>query len=135
MFFAAQGVVNGSMSIGDLVLVNAFMLQLFIPLGFLGIVYRQIKYALADMDLVFKLLEREPEIEDAPGAPALVLRAARCASSTSISTISRSGRSCATSISPSSPARRSPWSATAAPASRRWPGSCSAPTTSPPGAS
>ncbi len=73
MFFAAQGVVDGSMSIGDLVLVNAFMLQLFIPLGFLGIVYRQIKYALADMDLVFKLLEREPEIEDAPGAPALKL--------------------------------------------------------------
>jgi ATP-binding cassette subfamily B protein len=73
MFFAAAGVVDGSMSIGDLVLVNAFMLQLFIPLGFLGIVYRQIKYALADMDLVFKLLEREPEIIDAPGAPALVL--------------------------------------------------------------
>jgi ATP-binding cassette subfamily B protein len=73
MFFAAQGVVSGSMSIGDLVLVNAFMLQLFIPLGFLGIVYRQIKYAMADMDLVFKLLEREPEIVDAPGAPALVL--------------------------------------------------------------
>ncbi|WP_462330969.1 ABCB family ABC transporter ATP-binding protein/permease [Thiohalocapsa halophila] len=74
MFFAAQGVVQGSMSIGDLVLVNAFMLQLFIPLGFLGIVYRQIKYALADMDLVFKLLEREPEIEDEPGAPALKLQ-------------------------------------------------------------
>ena len=73
MLYAAQGVVSGSMSIGDLVLVNAFMLQLFIPLGFLGIVYRQIKYAMADMDLVFKLLEREPEIVDAPGAPALVL--------------------------------------------------------------
>ena len=73
MAYAAQGVVNGSMSIGDLVLVNAFMLQLFIPLGFLGIVYRQIKYALADMDLVFKLLERKPEITDAPGAPPLVL--------------------------------------------------------------
>jgi ABC-type transport system involved in Fe-S cluster assembly fused permease/ATPase subunit len=74
MFFAAQGVVDGNMSIGDLVLVNAFMLQLFIPLGFLGIVYRQIKYALADMDLVFKLLERKPEITDPPDAPALVLR-------------------------------------------------------------
>ncbi|WP_295541440.1 ABC transporter ATP-binding protein/permease [uncultured Thiohalocapsa sp.] len=73
MFFAANGVVTGSMTIGDLVLVNAFMLQLFIPLGFLGIVYRQLKYALADMDLVFKLLEREPEIEDEPGAPALKL--------------------------------------------------------------
>jgi len=74
MFFAARGVVAGDMSIGDLVLVNAFMLQLFIPLGFLGIVYRQIKYALADMDLVFKLLEREPEIQDKPGAPALKLK-------------------------------------------------------------
>jgi ATP-binding cassette subfamily B protein len=73
MVYAAQGVVDGKMSIGDLVLVNAFMLQLFIPLGFLGIVYRQIKYALADMDLVFKLLERRPEITDAPGAPPLVL--------------------------------------------------------------
>ncbi|MFW6258768.1 MAG: ABC transporter transmembrane domain-containing protein, partial [Halochromatium sp.] len=73
MVYAAQGVVSGAMSIGDLVLVNAFMLQLFIPLGFLGIVYRQIKYALADMDLVFKLLERTPEIVDAPGAPALRL--------------------------------------------------------------
>ncbi|HBG95588.1 MAG TPA: metal ABC transporter permease [Chromatiaceae bacterium] len=74
MFFAARGVVAGNMSVGDLVLVNTFMLQLFIPLSFLGIVYRQIKYALADMDLVFKLLEREPEIEDAPAAPALRLR-------------------------------------------------------------
>jgi len=71
MFFAAAGVVDGSMSVGDLVLVNAFLLQLFIPLGFLGIVYRQIKYSLADMDLVFKLLEREAEIRDLPDAPAL----------------------------------------------------------------
>jgi ATP-binding cassette subfamily B protein len=74
MFFASHGVVAGSMSIGDLVLVNAFMLQLFIPLNFLGIVYRQIKYSLADMDLIFKLLEREPEIRDRAGAPPLELR-------------------------------------------------------------
>jgi ABC-type transport system involved in Fe-S cluster assembly fused permease/ATPase subunit len=74
MAFAANGVVTGEMSVGDLVLVNALMLQLFIPLGFLGIVYRQIKYALADMDLVFKLLERRPEIQDAPGTKALRLR-------------------------------------------------------------
>ncbi len=74
MLFAAKGVVDGQMSIGDLVLVNALMLQLFIPLGFLGIVYRQIKYALADMDLVFKLLERKAEIVDPPEAPALVLQ-------------------------------------------------------------
>ncbi|HHH38279.1 MAG TPA: ABC transporter ATP-binding protein/permease [Sedimenticola sp.] len=75
MFLASDGVVAGRMSIGDLVLVNAFMLQLFIPLNFLGIVYRQIKYSLADMDRIFKLLEREPEIRDRPGAPALELRA------------------------------------------------------------
>jgi ATP-binding cassette subfamily B protein len=73
MAFAASGVVKGEMSIGDLVLVNALMLQLFIPLGFLGIVYRQIKYALADMDLVFKLLERKPEIQDAPSTKPLRL--------------------------------------------------------------
>ncbi len=74
LFFAARGVVAGTMSIGDLVLVNALLLQVFIPLNFLGIVYRQIKYALADMDLVFKLLEREPEIRDAPDARPLALR-------------------------------------------------------------
>ena len=71
MVLAVQGVTAGTMSVGDLLLVNALLLQLFIPLNFLGIVYRQIKYALADMDLVFKLLERRPEIEDAPSAPAL----------------------------------------------------------------
>ncbi len=74
MIFAADGVVEGSMTIGDLVLVNAFLLQLFIPLNFLGIVYRQVKYSLADMDLIFKLLEREPEILDAPGAVELQVK-------------------------------------------------------------
>lgn len=68
MSLAANGVVNGTMSIGDLVMVNAFMLQLFIPLNALGIIYRQIKYTLADMDLVFKLLKLKPEIEDEANA-------------------------------------------------------------------
>ncbi len=68
MVLAARSVSAGEMRIGDLVMVNAFLLQLFIPLGFLGVVYRQIKYALADMDLVFKLLDTEPEIRDAPDA-------------------------------------------------------------------
>jgi len=71
MFMAAQGVVEKTMSIGDLVLVNAFLLQLFIPLNFLGVVYRSIKYALADMDLLFKLLEEKPEIVDANNAQTL----------------------------------------------------------------
>ena len=71
MYLAMRGVVTGEIGIGDLVLLNAFLLQLFLPLGFLGIVYRQIKYSLADMDLIFKLLEREPEITDRPDAPDL----------------------------------------------------------------
>ncbi|MCG7959770.1 MAG: ATP-binding cassette domain-containing protein, partial [Candidatus Thiodiazotropha taylori] len=74
MIYAADGVVEGTMSIGDLVLVNTFMLQLFIPLNFLGIVYRQIKYSLADMDLIFKLLEQQPEITDAEDARQLKLQ-------------------------------------------------------------
>lgn len=71
MFLAANSVVNGTMSIGDLVMVNAFMLQLFLPLGTLGIVYRQVKYTLADMDMVFRLLETPQEVRDVPNASAL----------------------------------------------------------------
>ena len=73
MIFAGQGVVAGQLTIGDLVLVNALMLQLFMPLGFLGIVYRQLKYALADMDLMFRLLTQEEEIKDASDARELTV--------------------------------------------------------------
>lgn len=68
MFFASVRVSEGSMTLGDLVLVNAFLLQLFIPLGFLGIVYRQIKYSFADMDNLVRLLETPPEISNAENA-------------------------------------------------------------------
>ena len=68
LFAAAGQVAAGQLTLGDLVLVNALLLQLFIPLNFLGIVYRQIKYALADMDDLIRLLERSPEIRDAPDA-------------------------------------------------------------------
>ncbi|HIA08128.1 MAG TPA: ABC transporter ATP-binding protein/permease [Chromatiaceae bacterium] len=71
MIFAANGVVSGEMSMGDLVLVNALLLQLFIPLNFLGIVYRQLKYSFADMDLMVKLLETEAEVQDAEQATSL----------------------------------------------------------------
>ncbi len=74
MFLATNGVVKGSMSLGDLVMVNAFMLQLFIPLGALGIMYRQLKYTLADMDMLFHLLETPPEINDQPHAPELKIQ-------------------------------------------------------------
>jgi ATP-binding cassette subfamily B protein len=72
MILAAQGVVNGSMTLGDLVLVNAFLLQLFIPLNFLGIVYSQLKHALADMQLMFDVLKSAPEITDSEDAGELV---------------------------------------------------------------
>ena len=68
MIFAAQGVVRDELTLGDLVLINTLMLQLFLPLNFLGVVYRALKYAMADMDLVFKLLNRPVEVEDAPDA-------------------------------------------------------------------
>ncbi len=71
MVVAAGQVAAGQMTLGDLVLVNALLLQLFIPLNFLGIVYRQIKYALADMDDLVRLFERTPEIRDAPVATEL----------------------------------------------------------------
>ena len=68
MIFAAQGVVSGALTIGDLVLINALMLQLFVPMNMLGIVYRQITYALADMDLLTRLLKEQPEVSDRPDA-------------------------------------------------------------------
>ncbi len=73
MIYAGNGVVAGTMTLGDLVLVNTLMLQLFMPLNFLGIIYRMLKYTLADMDLVLKLLERPVEVEDKPGAQPLAI--------------------------------------------------------------
>jgi len=72
MGFAVSEVLHDKMTLGDLVLVNAFLLQLFMPLNFLGVVYRAITYALADMDLLFKTMQLQPEIQDAPNAPALL---------------------------------------------------------------
>jgi len=74
MWRATLGVVNGTMSLGDLVLVNAFMIQLYIPLNFLGVIYREIKQSIADMEKMFTLLEQNREVADAPAAPALALQ-------------------------------------------------------------
>ncbi|MFT7775240.1 ABCB family ABC transporter ATP-binding protein/permease [Roseateles sp.] len=68
---ATQGVVDGHMSLGDLVMVNAFMIQLYIPLNFLGVIYREIKQALTDIEKLFQLLDRQREVADAPGATEL----------------------------------------------------------------
>ena len=68
---ATQGVVDGRMTLGDLVMVNAFMIQLYIPLNFLGVIYREIKQSLTDLDKMFTLMDREREVADAPGAQPL----------------------------------------------------------------
>ncbi len=68
---ATAGVVEGRMTLGDLVMVNAFMIQLYIPLNFLGVIYREIKQSLTDLDKMFVLMEKEREVRDAPGAKPL----------------------------------------------------------------
>ena len=70
---AAHGVAAGTMTLGDLVMVNAFMIQLYIPLGFLGVIYREIKQSLTDLEKMFALLEKEREIADPAGAVPLRL--------------------------------------------------------------
>ncbi|KQW62222.1 ABCB family ABC transporter ATP-binding protein/permease [Variovorax sp. Root411] len=70
---ATSGVVDGRMTLGDLVMVNAFMIQLYIPLNFLGVIYREIKQSLTDLDKMFVLMEKEREVRDAPGAQPLSL--------------------------------------------------------------
>lgn len=64
MLLAGQGVVEGELSLGDLVLINAYLLQLYMPLGFLGFVYREIRHSLADMERMFNLLDQHSEVSD-----------------------------------------------------------------------
>ena len=68
---ATQGVAEGRLTLGDLVMVNAFMIQIYIPLNFLGVIYREIKQSLTDLDKMFTLMDREREVADAPGATPL----------------------------------------------------------------
>ncbi len=70
---ATQGVVDGRMTLGDLVMINAFMIQLYIPLNFLGVLYREIKQSLTDLDKMFVLMDREREVADVPDAKPLAL--------------------------------------------------------------
>ncbi|MEP6702074.1 MAG: ABC transporter ATP-binding protein/permease, partial [Betaproteobacteria bacterium] len=71
MWQATQGVVDGRLTLGDLVLVNAFMIQIYIPLNFLGVIYREIKQSIADMERLFALIRENAEVRDAPGAKPL----------------------------------------------------------------
>jgi ATP-binding cassette, subfamily B, heavy metal transporter len=74
---ATQGVIDGTMTLGDLVLVNTFMIQLYIPLNFLGVIYREIKQSLADMEKLFSLMDQAREVADSPDAKPLVLHGAQ----------------------------------------------------------
>ncbi|MDR5651373.1 ABCB family ABC transporter ATP-binding protein/permease [Ruixingdingia sedimenti] len=74
MVMAARGVAAGQLTVGDFVMVNAYMIQITMPLGFLGTVYREIRQALVDMAEMFGLLDQPAEVTDRPGAPALQVK-------------------------------------------------------------
>ena len=77
MLLAARGITQGVYTIGDFVMVNAQLIQLYVPLNFLGMVYRELKQGLIDIEAMFELLNRDPEIKDAPGAKPLVISKGR----------------------------------------------------------
>jgi ATP-binding cassette, subfamily B, heavy metal transporter len=73
MLMCAFGIRNGTHTVGDFVLINAMMIQLYVPLNFMGMVYREIKQAIIDIEKMFSVLQRDPEIKDIPGAKPLVV--------------------------------------------------------------
>jgi len=75
MALCAYGIERGTNTVGDFVMINAMMIQLYTPLNFMGMVYREIKQAIIDIEIMFSLLARKPEITDKPGAPPLQVRA------------------------------------------------------------
>src|SRR5438067_185539 len=74
MVMCAMGIQDGRNTVGDFVMINAMMIQLYQPLNFMGMVYREIKQAVIDIETMFAILARKPEIEDRPGAPPLAVK-------------------------------------------------------------
>jgi hypothetical protein len=138
---ATLGVVEGRMTLGDLVMINAFMIQLYIPLNFLGVLYREIKQSLTDLDKMFALLEREREVADRPArfSPSPSGGGPGRGRSASAWTVRFEPRELPLRPRPPHPARRllrDPrrqrrwrWSALGRRASRRWRACCTASTT------
>jgi ATP-binding cassette subfamily B protein len=95
---ATQGVVDGRLTLGDLVMINAFMIQLYIPLNFLGVIYREIKQSLTDLNRMFTLMDKEREVADAPGAQPCrsTIRRPKCALRTCSSPTIARGPYCTT---------------------------------------
>ncbi|MBL8511453.1 MAG: ABC transporter ATP-binding protein/permease, partial [Betaproteobacteria bacterium] len=79
MWRASVGIVDGKLTLGDMVMVNALLIQLYIPLNFLGVMYRELRQAITDMEKMFRLLGENKEIQDRPDAPALALQGAAIA--------------------------------------------------------
>ena len=91
MVMSARAIMAGKQTIGDFVLINALLMQLSMPLNFIGMIYREIVQGLADIEAMFRLLEVPPEVTDRPGAPPLVVARALSASRTCISHMTRRG--------------------------------------------
>ena len=93
MAMAAQGITQGTMTVGDFVLVNAYLLQLYQPLNFFGFIYSEVRRALIDMENMFDLLQEKREIVDSRMPSRCASIAAKCGSMRSASVTTRAGRS------------------------------------------
>ena len=94
MLMCVAGIAPARNTIGDFVLINAMMMQLYQPLNFMGMVYREIKQAIIDIETMFEILVAQAEIEDAPGAKPLVVTEGACASRMCVSLRPAARRSC-----------------------------------------